>query len=58
MSRVFLVALFVASTGCAPNRWSKADGARIRDTTLSRRDTMIPNDTLARMRDRGADSTR
>jgi hypothetical protein len=56
MKTMLLAALLTALAGCASNRNDQAGGARIRDTTLSVRDTMIPNDTLPRIRDSVMDS--
>jgi hypothetical protein len=55
---ILLIPLAVVSFGCARNRSSEAAGARIRDTTLTTRDTTNPNDTLPRIRDTVPDSTR
>jgi hypothetical protein len=54
---ILLIALLAAGLGCARNRGSEAAGARIRDTTLTARDTTNPNDTLPRIRDSVPDST-
>jgi hypothetical protein len=57
MRRVLLAAMFAAALGCARNRSSESAGTRIHDTTLTARDTINPNDTLARIRDSVPDST-
>jgi hypothetical protein len=44
--------------GCASNNAADDPGARIRDTTLTGRDTTDPNDTLPHIRDTVPDSTR
>jgi hypothetical protein len=58
MRTILLLAALAATFGCARNRSSEAAGARIHDTTLTARDTTNPNDTLPRIRDTVADSTR
>jgi hypothetical protein len=58
MRPVLLAAALMVIASCASNRNSDAAGARIRDTTLTARDTMSPSDTLPRIRDSMADSTR
>jgi hypothetical protein len=58
MRPLLLIALLAPALGCARNRGSEdAAGARIRDTTLTARDTINPNDTLPRIRDSVPDST-
>jgi predicted component of type VI protein secretion system len=56
-SVLVVTAIVVGFTGCASNRNSDAGAARIRDTTLTARDTTNPNDTLPRIRDSVTDST-
>src|SRR5215203_6551284 len=43
--------------GCASNKAADEPGARIRDTTLTAKDTTNPNDTLPHIRDTVPDST-
>jgi hypothetical protein len=57
MKRVLLVALLIFAAGCAPNRGSGEEGARIQDTALTAGDTTNPSDTLPRIRDSMPDST-
>ncbi|MFL5402793.1 MAG: hypothetical protein ACJ8BF_08260 [Gemmatimonadales bacterium] len=58
MRTILLLAALAATFACARNRGSEAAGARIRDTALTARDTVNPNDTLPRIRDTVPDSTR
>jgi hypothetical protein len=60
MLRPLTVGLFatVLVVGCAKNRAEDEPGARIRDTTVTPRDTVNPNDTLPHIRDSVPDSTR
>jgi hypothetical protein len=58
MRPVLLAAALIVVASCASNRNSDAVGARIQDTTLTARDTTNPSDTLPRIRDSMADSTR
>jgi predicted component of type VI protein secretion system len=58
MQRVLLAAMLTSIAGCASNRASEEPGSRIRDTTLTARDTTNPNDTLPHIRDSTPDSTR
>jgi hypothetical protein len=48
----------MALGGCASNKAADDPGARVRDTILTAKDTIHPNDTLTRVRDSVADSTR
>jgi hypothetical protein len=57
MRWVLVTVLVLTSSACASNRNEDAAGARIRDTTLTARDTISPNDTLPRVRDSVRDST-
>ena len=47
----------VLGAGCASNKAADEPGARIRDTTLTAKDTIDPNDTLTHIRDTVPDST-
>jgi hypothetical protein len=58
MNRILLALVLVGPLACASNRNNDTSGARIQDTTLTARDTTNPNDTLPRIRDSMADSTR
>jgi predicted component of type VI protein secretion system len=59
MKRLILAGLVsVVVAGCASNKASNEPGMRIRDTTLTAKDTANPNDTLAHIRDTVPDSTR
>jgi predicted component of type VI protein secretion system len=59
MSRVMLVALVgLFTAGCARNRSSDEPGTRIRDTTMTAKDTTNPNDTLPHIRDSTPDTNR
>jgi hypothetical protein len=58
MRRLLLIALLAAASGCARNRDSEAAGARVRDSTLTARDTTNPSDTLPRVRAPVRDSIR
>jgi predicted component of type VI protein secretion system len=57
MKYLLLTALIAAATGCAQNREADEPRTRVRDTTLTARDTTNPNDTLPRIRDSVTDST-
>jgi hypothetical protein len=59
MLRTLLVGLFATAlvTGCAKNRSEEEPGTRIRDTTMTAKDTTGPNDTLPHIRDSVPDST-
>jgi hypothetical protein len=57
MTRMLFFMVLATVLGCSRNRDSDAAGARIRDTTLTARDTVDPNDTLPRIRDTVPDST-
>jgi hypothetical protein len=56
MTRVLFLVALATVLGCSRNRDSETAGARIRDTTLTARDTVNPNDTLPRIRDTVPDS--
>jgi predicted component of type VI protein secretion system len=58
--RQLILAGLVAATvaGCASNKASNEPGMRVRDTTLTAKDTTNPNDTLPHIRDSVPDSTR
>jgi hypothetical protein len=56
MKAMLLAGFLAVIAGCASNRNSEAAGARIRDTTLTVRDTTNPSDTLPRIRDSLMDS--
>ena len=56
MKTMLLAGLLGLVAGCASNRNSEAAGARIRDTTLTVRDTTNPSDTLPHIRDSVTDS--
>jgi hypothetical protein len=59
MPRVLLFSvLALAVGGCARNKGSEEPGTRIRDTTMTARDTTNPNDTLPHIRDTVPDTTR
>jgi predicted component of type VI protein secretion system len=59
MRRLILVGLVsILAAGCASNKTADEPGARIRDTTMTAKDTTNPNDTLPRVRDSVPDSTR
>jgi hypothetical protein len=59
MKRAVVVALLIVAAGCAKNRESEETGtSRIRDTTLTARDSTKPSDTLPHIRDSMPDSTR
>jgi predicted component of type VI protein secretion system len=59
MKRLILAGLVSAIVaGCASNKTSSEPGVRIRDTTLTAKDTTNPNDTLTHIRDTVPDSTR
>jgi predicted component of type VI protein secretion system len=59
MTRLLLAGLVsTLAAGCASNRAADEPGARIRDTTMTVKDTTNPNDTLPRVRDSVPDSTR
>ena len=55
---LILATLSVIALGCARNKASDEPGTRIRDTTMTSRDTTNPNDTLPHIRDSLPDSTR
>jgi predicted component of type VI protein secretion system len=59
MLRTLLFGLLVASStaGCAKNRSADEPDTRLRDTTVTARDTVNPNDTLPHIRDSVPDST-
>jgi predicted component of type VI protein secretion system len=58
MRRLILAGLVsTLAAGCASNKAADEPGARIRDTTMTARDTANPNDTLPRVRDSVPDST-
>jgi predicted component of type VI protein secretion system len=58
MTRVLLASLIAAAlVGCAGNKSSDEPNTRIRDTTLTAKDTTNPNDTLPHIRDSTPDST-
>ena len=48
---LFITVVSMAVVGCAGNRSSDEPNARIRDTTLTARDTTHPNDTLPHIRE-------
>jgi hypothetical protein len=60
MRRLILAGLVSAGVAsCASNKAKLDDtGARIRDTTMTAKDTTNPNDTLPHIRDSIPDSTR
>src|SRR4051794_24674483 len=59
MKRMMLAALVTAILpACASNKAADQPGARIRDTTMTAKDTTNPNDTLPHVRDTVPDSTR
>lgn len=59
MRRLILAGLVtVFAAGCASNKPADQTGTRIRDTTMTPRDTTNPNDTLPHIRDSVSDSTR
>jgi hypothetical protein len=59
MRRMILVSLVTAAAaGCASNKSADQPGTRIRDTTLTAKDTTTPNDTLPHIRYSVPDSTR
>jgi hypothetical protein len=51
MKRVLLLVMLGTGHACASNGGSHETGARIRDTTMTARDTTTPEDTLPRVRD-------
>jgi hypothetical protein len=52
MNRMLLTTVLVGTlAGCASNRSSDEPGTRVRDTTLTPRDTTNPDDTLPHIRD-------
>ena len=58
MRRLLLMGLLAAAlTGCARNKASNEPATRIRDTTITAKDTTNPNDTLPHIRDSLPDST-
>ena len=58
MRRLILAGLVsTLAAGCASNKAADKPGARIRDTTVTPRDTVNPNDTLPHIRDSVPDST-
>jgi hypothetical protein len=59
MVRAILLGALVttAATGCAKNRSADEPSTRIRDTTMTAKDTTNPNDTLPHIRDSVSDST-
>ncbi|MGN6393865.1 MAG: hypothetical protein ACTHM9_16680 [Gemmatimonadales bacterium] len=59
MTRTLLLSvLAVGLAGCARNKASDEPGTRIRDTTMTAKDTTNPNDTLTHIRDSMPDTTR
>jgi predicted component of type VI protein secretion system len=48
----------MAALGCASNKAADEPGTRIRDTTMTAKDTTNPSDTLPHIRDSVPDSTR
>jgi hypothetical protein len=59
MTRALLLSLLaLAASDCARNKGSEEPGTRIRDTTLTAKDTTNPNDTLTHIRDSVPDTTR
>jgi len=58
MTRLLLLSvLSLAAASCARNKSSDEPGTRIRDTTMTAKDTTNPNDTLPHIRDSVPDST-
>jgi len=58
MRRLLLAGLVsTLAAGCASNKAADEPSARIRDTTITPRDTVNPNDTLPHIRDSLPDST-
>jgi len=49
--------LAATAAGCARNKPSEEPGTRIRDTTMTTRDTTNPNDTLPHIRDSVPDTS-
>jgi predicted component of type VI protein secretion system len=59
MTRSLLTGLAAATfMACAHNKPAEEPQTRIRDTTLTPKDTTNPNDTLPHIRDSVPDSTR
>jgi predicted component of type VI protein secretion system len=59
MRRLILAGVVImGALGCASNKAANEPGARIRDTTMTAKDTTNPNDTVPRIRDSAPDSTR
>ena len=59
MTRLLLLSVLAfAAPGCARNKGSEEPATRIRDTTLTAKDTTNPNDTLPHIRDSMPDTTR
>jgi hypothetical protein len=48
----------IAALGCASNKGADEPGTRIRDTTMTAKDTTNPSDTFPHIRDSVPDSTR
>jgi hypothetical protein len=58
MTRVLLLGVLALAAGaCARNKGSDEPGTRIRDTTMTAKDTTNANDTLPHIRDSVPDST-
>jgi gas vesicle protein len=58
MRRLILGAVIgTVLSACASNKTADQPGARIRDTTMTTKDTTNANDTLPRIRDSVPDST-
>src|SRR5689334_1207796 len=58
MTRLLLLSvLSLAAASCARNKSSDEPGTRIRDTTMTAKDTTNPNDTLPHIRDSVPDAT-
>jgi predicted component of type VI protein secretion system len=59
MTRLLILGILgLAAAGCPRNKSSEEPGTRIRDTTLTAKDTTNPNDTLPHIRDSAPDSSR